>query len=192
MANSSKKRVYWDACAWIALIQDENVWVANENGEEQRGKMCAEVLRDAEKGNVEIVTSALSLAEICKSKAVRRQGYEQRIRDFFENSYIIVVNVDTYIGTEARELMQNGRTGLKPADAIHLASARVANVDEAHTFDDKLLGMSETINRRDGRGLRIKKPHSEKAKAPLLDHAADQIGADDADITDSESSNDNG
>jgi hypothetical protein len=59
--------------------------------------------------------------------------------------------------------------GLKPPDAIHLGTACVANVDEFHTFDDRLLALDGMIDRSDGTRLIIKKPSVPAPPAPLLD-----------------------
>jgi hypothetical protein len=65
--------------------------------------------------------------------------------------------------------MLAGHSGLKPPDAIHLATACVANADELHTFDDRLLALDGAIDRSDGTRLVIKKPAVPAPPAPLLD-----------------------
>ena len=64
---TSLKRVYWDSCAWIALIQREKI--RNDKGivTEDRDTMCRTVWTAAAKDKTtEIVTSALSFVEVCK------------------------------------------------------------------------------------------------------------------------------
>jgi hypothetical protein len=65
--------------------------------------------------------------------------------------------------------MLAGHPGLKLPDAIHLATACTANVDEFHTFDDRLLALDGVIDRLDGTRLIIKKPAVPAPPAPLLD-----------------------
>ena len=48
---AAPKRLYRDACSWIAMIQDEKIPL-NGGGIEHRGQMCRQVLRAAEKGMV--------------------------------------------------------------------------------------------------------------------------------------------
>jgi predicted nucleic acid-binding protein len=95
--------------------------------------MCRLVLDAAERGVIEIVVSAIALVEVLAHN--RASGIDdQKVRDFFDNDYILLVNVDKHLGDFGRRLMLASHTGLKPLDAIHLATACVANVDEFHTF----------------------------------------------------------
>jgi predicted nucleic acid-binding protein len=130
--------------------------------------MCRPVLDAAERGVIEIVVSAIALVEVLARN--RASGIdEQRTRDFFDNDYILLVNVDKHLGDFARRLMLAGHAGLKPPDAIHLATACIANVDQFHTFDDRLLALDAVIDRLDGTRLPIKKPAVPAPPAPLLD-----------------------
>jgi hypothetical protein len=65
--------------------------------------------------------------------------------------------------------MQRGYAGLKPPDACHLAAASVANVDEMHTFDQKLLDLDGVIDMVNGAKLKICKPALGGPKLPLLE-----------------------
>src|SRR4051812_3696713 len=114
---SLPRRVYWDACAWIALIQREKIY---KDGllVEDREMLCRTVIESAKKGNIEIVTSALNYAEVCKNPNLRTKG-EDQIASYFENDYILPIAVDRVIGEMARALMLKGFSGLKPPDAIH-------------------------------------------------------------------------
>lgn len=164
------KRLYWDACAWIALIQDERIPLSG-GGTEHRGQMCRQVVRAAEKGTVEIVTSTLSLVEVCKNPQVVTGSDDQRLRSYFENPYILLVALDRQVGDFARGLMLRRFAGLKPPDATHVASAVVGRAEEMHTFDKKLLDMDGKVNGLDGSPLRIRKPEVPAPPAPLLEEA---------------------
>jgi predicted nucleic acid-binding protein len=124
---------------------------------EDRGSLCRAVVTDAEKGEAEIFTSALSLAEVTKLPS-DAPGDGDKIKAFFENDFIVIVQLDRRTGGMARDLMQKGYPGLKPLDAVHLASAASANVDEMHTFDRKLLNLDQKITKADGILLKICKP----------------------------------
>jgi len=133
----STKRVYWDACTWIALIHMEKIRDPKGIIAEDRETMCRAVIRQAEAKPqlIEIATSALSLVEVCKhpkSKSTKTSD----LAAYFEHDYVLLVNLDRFSGEKARELMQAGYSGLKPPDAIHIASALVSNAEELHTFDD--------------------------------------------------------
>lgn len=166
---TSPSRVAWDSCTWIAYIQSERIF--GPDGKtviEDRGRMCRPVLEAAERGIAEIVVSAIALVEVlARNRAVGVD--DQKVRDFFDNDYILLVNVDKHLGDFARRLMLAGHPGLKPLDAIHLATACVANAEEFHTFDDGLLVLDGAIDRLDGTRLIIKKPAVPALPAPLLD-----------------------
>jgi len=153
---ATTRRVYWDACSWIALIQKEKIQQPG-GAVEDREMMCKSVIEAAKKNRLEIATSAFCLAEVCKSPDVRHESPD-RIADFLENDYILISAVDTVIGQRARKLMTGGHAGLKPPDAVHLATALILNVDEMHTFDERLLGLDGRLDKDDGTKLRICKP----------------------------------
>jgi len=156
------KRVYWDACSWIALIQQEKI---QKDGKliEDRELLCRAVIEMAKDNKLEILTSSFCLAEVCKNRDVRDQ-VPDKIAAFFENDYILLVALDTFVGVRARALMLGGYAGLKPPDACHLATAAISNVDEMHTFDGALLNLDGKIDKADGTKLKICKP---EAGAPL-------------------------
>jgi predicted nucleic acid-binding protein len=161
-------RLCWDACAWIALIIDEKVRDTTGTVIEDRGRMCRQVVAAAEKGVVEIATSALNLVEVCKSREVASGRDNATLRDFFEHDFVLLVSLERVVGDEARRLMLAGHAGLKPPDATHLATAIVARAAELHTFDTKLLKLDSRITGLDGTPLKICKPAVPAPPAPLL------------------------
>jgi predicted nucleic acid-binding protein len=56
---SRKRRLYWDSCNFISLVSEDEI---------ARADICQHILEDAEAGSVEIVTSALTIAEVIKPK----------------------------------------------------------------------------------------------------------------------------
>ena len=162
MANNPR-RVYWDACTWIALIQRETIAV----GGSDRDTLCRAVIAEAKKNKIEILTSTLSLVEVCKAPAIRATG-DDLIGPFFENDYILLMNLDRLVGEHARQLMTSRYAGLKPPDAVHVASAILGLASELRTFDDKLLKLDGRIARVDGGQLRICVPDVGGTLPPLL------------------------
>ena len=146
---NEKKRIYWDACAWLGLI----------NGEAAKSADLEVVWKKAERGQVEIWTSAFCLAEVYKvkcedGKTGLQADQDKQIDDLFQQDFVNVVQVDIEVAEEARRLLRTIDKLKKPSDAIHLATALVWNLDQLHTYDsDDLLGI--TINRRDGQRLDI-------------------------------------
>lgn len=173
---ATPKRIAWDACTWIATIILEQAALP-DGGVEDRGAMCLPIIALAKTGQLEIATSGLSLVEVCKHNSVKGEDNDV-LADFFRHDYILVVPVDRHVGTLARELMTAGYAGLKPADAVHLATAIVSQASEFHTFDAKLLKLDQKLDRLDGGLLRICKPlppappPKPLAPAPLFDAPA--------------------
>jgi predicted nucleic acid-binding protein len=179
---ATSRRIYWDACSWIALIQQETLLDDKGRTIEDRYSMCRSVVQVAEKGQIEIATSTLSLAEVNRNPAGTKSG-EDKIAGYFERDYVLLVNLDTAVGGRARLLMQSRFSGLKPADACHLATAVIASVDEFHTFDGRLIALSGLITglitKLDGTKLTICKPDPGGEPMPLLDTLSKQSPTED-------------
>ena len=132
-----------------------------------RFEMCRDTLKRAESGVVEIVTSAFTLAEVCKrnpdptSPAIN-------LAAFFDQKYILLVPVDKQIALRAQNLQLAGIAGLKPPDAVHIASALVWNIPVFHTFDKRLLDLDKKLALADGNDLVIVRPTEEVPMPELL------------------------
>jgi predicted nucleic acid-binding protein len=108
---------------------------------------CEGVIRAAEKGEIQIVASALALAEVIKIKHSRprlSKADEGKLRAFFKNPYIVVVGVDRALAEAARQLCWD-HDGLDPKDAIHVATALRAKAVHLDTFDGKLIGFDGQV-----------------------------------------------
>ncbi len=161
-------RIYWDACTWIAYINQEKEIERPDKTIENRFEMCRAILDRAEQGKIEIVTSAFTLAEVCKLPNVDTSPLD-RLPSFFEKSYILIVPVDMAVGLKSQKIQDSGLVNIKPPDAVHLASAQIASVSEFHTFDDKILRLDGHLTNLDGRVLKICKPTEGKPLGPLFD-----------------------
>ena len=159
-------RVYWDACAWIAYINKEMPG-PDTTFDEPRFEMCRDTLKRAVAGDLEIVTSAFTLAEVCKRKPTPGSP-TINLAAFFDQKYILLVHVDKAVGEKAQNLQLAGVAGLKPADAVHLASAMIANVPILHTFDGPLRRLTKTLSINDGNPLEIMRPTEEIPMPELL------------------------
>ena len=161
---TSPRRVCWDACTWIALIQEEKII----EGGLDRVTRCRAVIEEAKKGKTEIALSALCLAEVCRNKDLKDRD-PQKIAAYFEHEYLLVVSLDRTVGERARQLMMAGIPKLKPQDACHLATAVMTpDVEELHTFDEKLLALDAKIMKSDGPPLKICWPDVGTPPPPLL------------------------
>ena len=92
----------------------------------------------------------------------------QQSCSFFDQKYILLVPVDKPIGLRAQFLQLAGIGGLKPPDAVHLASALVWNIPVFHTFDRRLLDLDKKLALGDGADLSIVEPTDEVPKLDLL------------------------
>ncbi|WP_395714336.1 type II toxin-antitoxin system VapC family toxin [Reyranella sp.] len=157
------RRVYWDANAWLGLI----------NREAGKVRALEIIYAAAKKNEIEIWTSAISFAEVYKMKddpAAPRPLDEQNkiIAAVLEQQFIQLVEVNTIIGASARALLQKHPELKKPYDAIHLASAAHWNLHALHTYDNaNLLPLNGLVYRRDGKALEICKPDLD-ADGPLF------------------------
>jgi predicted nucleic acid-binding protein len=132
-----------------------------------RFEMCRDTLKRAESGDIEIVTSAFTLAEVCKRQPDPASP-AINLAAFFDQKYILLMPVDKQIGLQAQHLQLSGIGGLKPPDAIHLASAMVANVPVFHTFDKKLLDLDKKLTLGEGGEMAIVRPTDEVPMPELL------------------------
>ena len=135
----SPQLTYWDACVFLSFIERHP----------DRSKAIRTWLEKAEKGKVVIVTSTLSIVEVAFRKQEKDQGAlipeeEAKINNLWTpGSPVTLAEFHTIIALEARRLMRDAMAsgiGLKPADAIHLATCRNLGIDEFHTYDGKLGG----------------------------------------------------
>ena len=128
----SGERRYWDSDCFLGWLQAEKDKEAD----------CREVLQAAEEGNVLIVTSALTIAEVLYLKGTPKipRGKRQQVEAFFRSEYILVTNITRRIAESARELVWDN--GIKPKDALHIATAIDAKLGLFNTFDKKLHGKS--------------------------------------------------
>jgi len=128
---------YWDAVTFLAYFQEEA----------GRVDSCEAVLEDAEKGKILIVTSALTLAEVLalrgKKRLLPNPAMKKKVIDFFKNEYIAVQNVTREVAELARDLVWDN--GIKPKDAVHVASALAAEVTIFETYDKGLIRKSGKI-----------------------------------------------
>jgi predicted nucleic acid-binding protein len=133
------ERIYWDA----------NVPLSYINGVSGRVHIIDELLRQARAGDIEVVTSILSKVEVAFAATEKADGQldpavEEAIDNFWRpGSPVKFVEFYELIADGARALVRQGIAqgwgALKPADAIHLATAQQLQVECFHTYDQRLL-----------------------------------------------------
>jgi predicted nucleic acid-binding protein len=143
-------RRYWDSSCFLAWLKPEPA----------RHNACHDVLKAAERGEVVLVTSTITLTEVIKlNKGPIQipQEAERQISGFFKHEYIVLVQVTRFIAEAARSLMW-AYPDLRPKDAIHAATAMKSGVFDLHTFDKDFLPLDGTVG-SGATGLRIAEPH---------------------------------
>jgi predicted nucleic acid-binding protein len=157
---------YWDSNAFLAYF----------HAEEGRVDSCEAVLEDAENGKILIVTCALTLAEVLALRGSPRilptKKMKNRVIAFFKQDYISVQNVTRHVAEMSRDLVWDN--GIKPKDAVHVASALMAETPIFETYDKSLIRKSGKIM---GAPLIIRAPLiPESPKLPLGGIHESQIG----------------
>lgn len=145
------KTRYWDAVVWLGILKEEPDKV--DTG--------IQLLSEARDGEFQIVTSAITLTEVVHLRTFQRLTpvVEAKIKAFFEHEFIAIRNVDRRTAEKARELMWRYHDQkLRHQDAIHVATAALANVDVLNTYDDDLLNLDDQILCDNGDLLHIAKP----------------------------------
>jgi predicted nucleic acid-binding protein len=157
MPSSDASRLYWDSSVFLSLVNDEPG---------RRVVLDAILTRvRASAGKEEIVTSTLSITEVAFG-AEEQLGepldavVEDQINALWDDPFVIKLReFDRLIARDARRLIRlarDRRWSLKPADAIHLASARSLNVTEFQTYDHGLFKYEELA------GFTIRQPYSQQ------------------------------
>lgn len=128
-------RRYWDTACFIA-------WLGREAG---RAEVCGSILFAAEAGEVDLVTSAFTLTEVLRPKGRDRldPNLRQTILDFFRHPWITLVQVDRIVAERAQAFVWD--RGVRPKDAIHVASAVLAKCSVFETYDSDLIELSGRV-----------------------------------------------
>jgi predicted nucleic acid-binding protein len=115
-----------------------------------------QITQAAEKGELKIVTSIISKAEVAylRGSDLLPLEQEQRIIDFFENDYLVVMPLDDWVCDEARRLTRAFHgCGLRSPDYVHAATAVFHRVPLLQAYDRRILDLNGRIE-----GLRIELP----------------------------------
>ena len=174
---ADRPRYYWDACAWISLIQQD----------EDRFDSLSFVIEEAKNGKAEIWTSNFTLAEVYKRPCdgdIKGLTIAEDVpfEDYILQDFVTRVQVDFDVAALARRLLRTYPVIVKPQDGIHVATSLLNNVDQLHTYDrENLLGLSGVIDRKDGAKLQIchppERPAPHRPEKTPLEQAIDNASA---------------
>lgn len=119
-------RIYWDSCVYISCIQETADRIAT----------LRRLVQAAKDGEIVFVASAMVIAEVVKidkDSPATFADQAKKIREFFENDYIKVREVDRRTAEDAQAISR--KFGLKPPDAIHVATALRWKCRSLQTYD---------------------------------------------------------
>ena len=138
------RRIYWDANNFIYGLDPES----------NRARVLAGYLSRSASGELEIVTSNLTIAEVAFSPT----EYQARALDsvvaediralLTDPQRVQVIPLTNAIAFDAQAFVRAGmaaRRAVKPADAIHLATAVHARVDALQTYDKRLVSAAREL-----------------------------------------------
>lgn len=145
---AKKSAVYWDANAFLALINNDKT-PAEMDG-------CNAVWEGAVRGKILIMTSTFTNAEVIYMKGTPKldPSKRQRVANFFRQPFIIQRPVTRRISELARDVVWD--SNVKPKDAVHISTAGFYRIPEFHTFDGPLLTHANILV--DGFSIQCKKP----------------------------------
>jgi predicted nucleic acid-binding protein len=127
---------YWDTVCFLGVLNKEQDKLAD----------CQGVINEAKAEQVRIVTSAFTITEVLWPKDLPLQLPPERaaeVQAFFQHKWIVLREVDRAVAELAREMVWSH--GVRPKDAIHVASALDAGVQQFDTYDGGLINLSGKI-----------------------------------------------
>lgn len=129
-------------------------WLGCIEGQEES---CRNVLEAAQDGEVQLVTSALTLVQIADPSGQQKLDAEKldTLQRFFLNSFILVRVLDRETAQLAQELLLK-HPALDREQAIHAATAMSGRIQILETFDPGLLALHNRIGHPP---LTIRQPH---------------------------------
>ncbi len=138
------KTLYWDTSVFLCFLNP---------AERDRRLICEDILQNAQKGEVRLVTSTYTVVETIRPKKVSIPNARlltadeiNEIEKMFRWSWIEKVPVDQQIGFRAVQLARDH--GLFPPDAIHAATAIRKRVDELQAWDRDFSSVEHLITVR--------------------------------------------
>jgi predicted nucleic acid-binding protein len=160
-----KKRIFWDSCRLLSKTYQPAKLAEHD--------ICQLCFQSAIDGQVEIVTSTITIAEVVKTEELIEPPVPETIREqmriLFNEPYITLISVDLARVQEARELIWKN-SWLRPIDAIQISCALYSKVDELFSYDGN--GAKKGLLDLDGKLgtplLKITKPHFQGVQGNLF------------------------
>ena len=141
----SVRRVYWDTGLFICFLNLD---------EKEKREISEDNLKHARDGKIVIYTSMWTIVEVIKPKGVPTPLTEEqasRIKRMFQWPWLKKIQVHEGVAFKAAELAR--LHGLKPADAIHGATAIMEKVDALQAWDRDFSKLSALVTIEEPRRL---------------------------------------
>ncbi|MBI4303386.1 MAG: type II toxin-antitoxin system VapC family toxin [Chloroflexi bacterium] len=125
-------RRLWDSCIVIGYL----------SGQQYIKTDCDQIIQQAERGELEIVVSTVASAEVAFLPHLSDSDSELKIQEFFSRKYVVIAAFDISVARIVRRLIRDYKNldpPLKPADAIHIATALQWQIPIIETTDPDLL-----------------------------------------------------
>lgn len=144
-------------------LWDSNLVLSYLSGDTQVQPDCDLIITQAEQGQLELVVSTMTQAEVAFLQGLSDSDSEAKIREFFSRNYVITASYDITVAKIARRLIRTYRPNFKAPDAVHMATALLWHIPILETTDTDLL----RLDRKEGNPpLIIQKPKYQ-GKQPL-------------------------
>lgn len=140
-------RPYLDSSVYIAAI-------LGEEAEPGKSDLSAQILELGRTGRFPILASTFVFAEVIhdRTREALDADQEASIDGYLSQDFITWIEADLPIAKKARSLSRF--YGLKPVDAIHLASAIRAKADQFLTWDE-----TDFTDGTEIEGVHVHRPH---------------------------------
>src|SRR5258708_4177582 len=136
---SEIRRYYWDSSVFCSFF----------NKEPKRTDIVFDLLKDAQAERSEIVTSSFTLVEVIKLKNTKAitAKQEMQLMEFLEYPCIKIVNAERGVCERARQFVW--KHGMKPKDAVHMATAefasKIVTINELFSWDNDFTSLNGKI-----------------------------------------------
>ncbi len=146
---------YWDSSCFLAWLKEE----------EDRVNQCGQVLNLVQNGNIELVTSTLTVAEVIQVRKKDKLPIEKRlnVEDLFNRPSIKMTALSLPIAIKARDVVWDH--GIDPKDAVHVATAIKRKAQILETFDKSLISRGNEM----GSKLLFREPEVDEPRFELMD-----------------------
>ena len=126
---AKKRKIYWDACVFLAWLYDEQNDVSVIEGME-------EIVKQVDANEITLITSVVTRTEILEGRM--NPDVKKKFDSLFNRRNVVMINLDHRISDLSHEIRDHhDKQGnkLSTNDCHHLATAIIHGADEFQTLD---------------------------------------------------------